>query len=133
MEKRRLNRMRKLGLQIPQSSDESDAEKPQRQSGASHLPFIGGGTNARKMMDEMFSLLDNDGLRYVNADVLWITDFMIPEPPRLLIDKFKEYRDTGTRFYGICIVHEQDKAENNSWKPYFHHIYTITYRSVRRY
>ena len=39
---------------------------------------------------------------------------MIPEPPRLLIDKFKEYRDTGTRFYGICIVHEQDKAENNS-------------------
>lgn len=133
MEKRRLNRMRKLGLQIPQSSDESDAEKPQRQSGASHLPFIGGGTNARKMMDEMFSLLDNDGLRYVNADVLWITDFMIPEPPRLLIDKFKEYRDTGTRFYGICIVHEQDKAENNSWEPYFHHIYTITYRPVRRY
>ena len=84
-------------------------------------------------MEEMFSLLDNDGLRYVNADVLWITDFMIPEPPRLLIDKFKEYRDTGTRFYGICIVHEQDKAENNSWEPYFHHIYTITYRPVRRY
>lgn len=133
MEKRRLNRMRKLGLQIPQSSDEPDVEKPQRQSGASHLPFIGGGTNARKMMDEMFSLLDNDGLRYVNADVLWITDFMIPEPPRLLLDKFKEYRDTGTRFYGICIVHEQDKAENNSWEPYFHHIYTITYRPVRRY
>lgn len=133
MEKRQLNRMRKLGLQIPQSSDEPDAEKSQRQSGASHLPFIGGGTNARKMMDEMFSLLDNDGLRYVNADVLWITDFMIPEPPRLLLDKFKEYRDTGTRFYGICIVHEQDKAENNSWAPYFHHIYTITYRPVRRY
>ena len=133
MEKRQLNRMRKLGLQIPQSSDESDVEKPQRQSGASHLPFIGGGTNARKMMEEMFALLDNDGLRYVNADVLWITDFMIPEPPRMLIDKFKEYRDTGTRFYGICIVHEQDKADNNSWKPYFHHIYTITYRPVRRY
>ena len=133
MEKRQLNRMRKLGLQIPQSSDEPDVEKPQRQSGASHLPFIGGGTNARKMMDEMFSLLDNDGLRYVNADVLWITDFMIPEPPRRLLDKFKEYRDTGTRFYGICIVHEQDKAENNSWAPYFHHIYTITYRPVRRY
>lgn len=133
MEKRQLNRMRKLGLQIPQSSDEPDVEKPQRQLSASHLPFIGGGTNARKMMDEMFSLLDNDGLRYVNADVLWITDFMIPEPPRLLLDKFKEYRDTGTRFYGICIVHEQDKAENNSWKPYFHHIYTITYRPVRRY
>lgn len=133
MEKRQLNRMRKLGLQIPQSSDEPDVEKPQCQSGASHLPFIGGGTNARKMMDEMFSLLDNDGLRYVNADVLWITDFMIPEPPRLLLDKFKEYRDTGTRFYGICIVHEQDKAENNSWAPYFHHIYTITYRPVRRY
>ena len=133
MEKRRLNRMRKLGLQIPQSSDEPDLEKPLRQSSASHLPFIGGGTNARKMMDEMFSLLDNDGLRYVNADVLWITDFMIPEPPRLLLDKFKEYRDTGTRFYGICIVHEQDKAENNSWEPYFHYIYTITYRPVRRY
>ena len=133
MEKRRLNRMRKLGLQIPQQSDEPDMEKSQRQSRASHLPFIGGGTNARKMMEEMFALLDNDGLRYVNADVLWITDFMIPEPPRMLLDKFMEYRDTGTRFYGICIVHEQDKADNNSWKPYFHHIYTITYRPVRRY
>ena len=133
MEKRRLNRLRKLGLQIPQQSDEPDMEKSQRQSRASHLPFIGGGTNARKMMEEMFALLDNDGLRYVNADVLWITDFMIPEPPRMLLDKFMEYRDTGTRFYGICIVHEQDKADNNSWKPYFHHIYTITYRPVRRY
>ncbi len=103
-----------------------------RQASTTHLPFIGGGTSAKKMMKLMFELLDNDGLRYVNADVLWITDFLIPDPPQWMFDKLKEYRETGTRFYGLRIIRDDDKQEN-VWKPYFNQIYTIKYRPLRRY
>ena len=103
-----------------------------RQASTTHLPFIGGGTSAKKMMNQMFDLLDNDGLHYVNADVLWITDFLIPNPPQSMLARFKEYRDTGTRFYGIRIVRDDDK-EPNEWKEYFNQIYTIKYRPLRRY
>ena len=138
MEKRRTRNLRKIGLDIPAtgsaqesstpSSDPSSA-KPQ----SARLPFIGGGTSARKLMDALFSLLENDGKPYVNADVLWITDFMIPQPPASMLERIKAYRDTGTRFYGLCIVHEQDKGSDNSWQPYFNKIYTISYRPVRKY
>lgn len=84
------------------------------------------------MMAQMFDLLDNDGLRYVNADVLWITDFLIPDPPKAMLDRFKEYRDTGTRFYGIRIIRDDDKQEN-AWEGYFNQIYTVRYRPLRRY
>ena len=88
-----------------------------RQPTTTHLPFIGGGTSAKKMMTQMFDLLDNDGLHYVNADVLWITDFLIPDPPQQLLSRFREYKETGTRFYGIRIVRDDDK-EPNAWKEY---------------
>ena len=131
VEKRRARQLRKLGLQmsIEEAERESDATK---RASTTHVPFIGGGTSAKKMMGEMFDLLDNDGLHYVNADVLWITDFMIPNPPQSMLDKFKEYRDTGTRFYGIRIVRSDDK-EPNLWKNYFNQIYTVRYRPLRRY
>ena len=103
-----------------------------RQPTTTHLPFIGGGTSAKKMMNQMFDLLDNDGLHYVNADVLWITDFLIPNPPQPMLARFKEYKETGTRFYGIRIVRDDDK-EPNEWKDYFNRIYTIKYRPLRRY
>ena len=103
-----------------------------RQASTTHLPFIGGGTSAKKMMKLMFDLLDNDGLHYVNADVLWVTDFLIPDPPQSLLSRFKEYRETGTRFYGIRIIRDDDKTEN-TWKNYFNEIYTIKYRPLRRY
>lgn len=147
VEKRKAQRLRKLGLAI---SDEdilgtdytdssasssgfaSTGRSVRRQPSTTHLPFIGGGTSAKKMMKQMFDLLDNDGLRYVNADVLWITDFLIPDPPQSMLARFKEYRDTGTRFYGIRIVRDDDK-EPNTWKDYFNQIYTIKYRPLRRY
>ena len=103
-----------------------------RQPTTTHLPFIGGGTSAKKMMNQMLDLLDNDGLHYVNADVLWITDFLIPNPPQQMLARFKEYMETGTRFYGIRIVRDDDK-EPNEWKDYFNRIYTIKYRPLRRY
>ena len=142
MEKRRARNLRKIGLDIPatgstqesstSSSDPSSATSSAKPQSA-RLPFIGGGTSARKLMDALFSLLENDGKPYVNADVLWITDFMIPQPPASMLERIKAYRDTGTRFYGLCIVHEQDKGSDNSWQPYFNKIYTISYRPVRKY
>ncbi len=143
MEKRRARNLRKIGLDIPAtgSTQESSTQEGSTPSSAtssakpqsSRLPFIGGGTSARKLMDALFSLLENDGKPYVNADVLWITDFMIPQPPASMLERIKAYRDTGTRFYGLCIVHEQDKGSDNSWQPYFNKIYTISYRPVRKY
>ena len=161
MEKRKAQRLRKLGLNVSaedfslaNSADSTDSSTAsgnssfsdsgshsgfastgrsvRRQPSTTHLPFIGGGTSAKKMMKQMFELLDNDGLHYVNADVLWITDFLIPDPPQSMLARFKEYRDTGTRFYGIRIVRDDDK-EPNTWKNYFNQIYTIKYRPLRRY
>ncbi len=134
MEKRRARHLRKIGLDIAAGdSSDSSADNTTGKSVATHLPFIGGGTSAHKLMDALFSLLENDGKPYVNADVLWITDFMIPQPPAYMLERIKTYRDTGTRFYGLCIVHEQDKGSDNSWQPYFNKIYTISYRPVRKY
>lgn len=124
MERRKVNRLRKIGIAVADDSRTAAA--------ATHLPFVGGGTSAKKMMAQMFDLLDNDGLHYVNADVLWITDFLIPDPPQAMLDRFREYRDTGTRFYGIRIIRDDDKAEN-TWQKYFNDIYTIRYRPLRRY
>ena len=124
MERRKVNRLKKIGINV---MDDFGME-----TSDTRLPFIGGGTSAKKMMNQMFDLLDNDGLHYVNADVLWITDFLIPDPPRALLDRFKEYRETGTRFYGIRIIRDDDKAEN-IWDKYFNEIYTIMYRPLRRY
>ena len=131
MEKRKEKRLQKLGIALADSSGLQDSPV-RRQPSTTHLPFIGGGTSAKKMMNEMFDLLDNNGLHYVNADVLWITDFLIPNPPQAMLARFKEYRDTGTHFYGIRIVRDDDK-EPNTWQEYFNQIYTIKYRPLRRY
>ena len=145
MAKRKAERLKRIGItvvdstEIPDNSADlsSDGQAHtgrgvRRQPTTTHLPFIGGGTSAKKMMNQMFDLLDNDGLHYVNADVLWITDFLIPNPPQQMLARFKEYKETGTRFYGIRIVRDDDK-EPNEWKDYFNRIYTIKYRPLRRY
>ena len=124
MAKRKVERLKKIGINIVEGTEDT--------ASASHLPFIGGGTSAKKMMSQMFELLDHDGLHYVNADVLWITDFLIPNPSQAMLSRFKEYKETGTRFYGIRIVRSDDK-EPNEWKAYFNRIYTVRYRPLRRY
>ena len=143
MAKRKAQRLRKIGITV---GDDFRMDSPdyapqgmahtgrsvRRQASTTHLPFIGGGTSAKKMMKQMFNLLDNDSLHYVNADVLWITDFLIPNPSQSLLSRFEEYKETGTRFYGIRIGRDDDK-EPNEWKEYFNQIYTIKYRQLRRY
>ena len=96
-----------------------------------YLPFIGGGTCARNMMELMYDLLDNEQGNYLNADVLWVSDFLIPLPDRNYLSRMKKYRQTGTRFYGMRIVPEGTK--DTEWTPIFDKIFPITYRPLRRY
>ena len=93
-----------------------------------YFPFIGGGTDAQKMLNLAFALLDNGDDRYMNADVLWITDFLIPRTTEDLMKRFKEYQQTGTRFYGFKIG-----IGKSNWEQYFDKIYEIHYREPRRY
>ena len=92
------------------------------------FPFIGGGTDAEKMMRLTFALLDNGADHYMNADVLWITDFLIPRTTEELMSRLPEYKKKGTRFYGFQI----GEGENN-WERYFDRIYRIHYVRPRRY
>lgn len=119
-QRRREKRLERLGM------------KPEAYFEKGDIPFIGGGTSARKLMDRMFELLDSEGGHYVNADVLWVTDFYIPLPSREYLKRLKAYRDTGTKFYGLRIINSEDK-QTNEWESFFDHIYDIHYRNVRRY
>ena len=95
------------------------------------LPFLGGGTDAKNMMAQTFYLLDSEGQHYVNADVLWISDFLIPMPGHDHLMRMHAYRQTGTRFYGLQIMPEGTKSED--WTPLFDRIYHINYRILRKY
>jgi len=92
------------------------------------FPFIGGGTDAEKMLRLTFALLDDYSNLYMNADVLWITDFLIPRTTEELMGRFPKYRKSGTRFYGFQI----GQCDNN-WEHYFDHIYKIHYVQPRWY
>lgn len=93
-----------------------------------YFPFLGGGTDAQKMLRLTFHLLDNGEDRYMNADVLWITDFLIPRTTEDLMKRFKDYQVTGTKFYGFKI----GQGESN-WAQYFDKIYEVHYKQPRRY
>ena len=95
---------------------------------AGTFPFIGGGTDAQKMLNLTFALLDNKNDRYMNADVLWITDFLIPRTDKKLMECFKEYQRTGTKFYGFKIG-----DGHSDWEQYFDKIYEVKYVQPRRY
>lgn len=95
-----------------------------------YIPFIGGGTDARNMMSATFHLLESDE-GYINADVLWISDFLIPLPAPSAIAQMKSYRATGTRFYGLCIRPQGEKGTD--WSDVFDKIELVEYRIVRKY
>ncbi len=92
------------------------------------FPFINGGTDAQKMLSLAFALLDDNDNHYMNADVLWITDFLIPRTTEELMSRFPDYRKFGTRFYGFQIGEGENK-----WEQYFDHIYKIHYVPPRMY
>jgi uncharacterized protein with von Willebrand factor type A (vWA) domain len=86
-----------------------------------------GDTNATMMLQTTFQLLHNNQ-QYINADVLWISDFMIPLAPSNLIDTMKGFRNRGTHFYGLQIG-----TNENLWLPYFDRIYKTEYTPNRIY
>lgn len=94
------------------------------------IPFIGGGTDAQNMMDLLFCLLEKD-TNYVNADVLWMSDFLIPEPPASYMLRMKDFRSTGTRFYAMEIMPEG--SDKSKWENAFDKMFRIGYQIVRRY
>lgn len=119
----RLRMKRQFYKSIGLKKDEAQFDKGQ-------IPFIGGGTDAHNMLEATFQLLESN-VNYVNADVLWISDFLIPLPERSFLSKIKDYRRMDTRFYGLSI---RPTGENgNQWAPMFDNIYNVEYRIVRRY
>ena len=91
------------------------------------FPFMNGGTDATKMLDKVFELLDSSPT-YQYADVLWITDFLIPLPEKRKLQHLQNLRQNGTCFYGFQIGDEPNK-----WAPYFDKIYTVRYRMPHRF
>lgn len=88
---------------------------------------MNGGTDARKMLERTFQLLESDP-RYQNADVLWITDFLIPLPDKSQLQRLQQYRKSGTRFYGFQIG-----IEPTEWDKYMDKIYKIYYKIPSRF
>lgn len=86
-----------------------------------------GDTDATRMLEEVFRLLQSCH-RYMNADVLWVSDFKIPLVSEGLLERFQEYRRQNTRFYGLQI----GTAEND-WNRYFDYMYKIDYIESRKY
>lgn len=116
--RRKKKEMERMGIR---TEDSDNFEK-------GYFPFLGGGTDAQKMLNLVFYLLDNGKDRYMNADVLWITDFLIPRTTKDLMERFKKYQKTGTKFYGFKIG-----AGQSDWDKYFDKIYEIHYRVPRKY
>lgn len=116
--RRKKRAMERIGMK---AEDNENFEK-------GYFPFLGGGTDAQKMLNLAFYLLDNGDDKYMNADVLWITDFLIPRTTEDLMKQFKEYQQTGTKFYGFKI----GQGETN-WDQYFDKVYEIHYRQPRKY
>ena len=80
-----------------------------------------GNTDATKMLDATFKLLESNP-EYINADVLWVTDFVMDLVSEDRLEKLQTIRSEGTRFYGLRIG-----LNKHQWEPYFDHIKTIGY------
>lgn len=96
-----------------------------------HVPFIGGGTSSRKLLATLFATLDNEGDCYVNADVLIISDFLMPIDDGSIAARIRSYQQTGTRFYALHIT--TAGQDDTAWTKLFDKVFTIRYRQARRY
>lgn len=85
-----------------------------------------GDTDATRMLQATFRLIQSKK-EYMNADILWISDFKIPLSATELTDKMQEYQKANTHFYGL-----QLGIAENEWAPFFDRIYRIDYSPSRR-
>lgn len=88
-----------------------------------------GDTNASRMLDKIFELIETND-RYMNADILWVSDYRIPMPDKSQLLKIQHYRTIGTRFYGLQIG---VSVMVETWRPYFDEIEQISYTHHRLY
>lgn len=86
-----------------------------------------GNTDATQMLDATFKLLESNP-EYINADVLWVTDFVMNQTSKDRIEKMQHLRSEGTHFYGLRIGLNQ-----HPWEPYFDQITTIGYVDAQVY
>ena len=86
-----------------------------------------GDTNATKMLQQVFEVLSSN-VRYMSADVLWISDFRIPLTKRDLRERLLKYRREGTRFYGLQI----GMNPTNEWSDYFDEIINLKLQTFMR-
>lgn len=86
-----------------------------------------GDTDATRMLEATFRLLQSSR-EYMNADVLWVSDFKIPVVSDALVGKIEKYREADTHFYGLQIG-----IADNEWMSYFDRIYRIDYTPSRYY
>ncbi len=86
-----------------------------------------GNTDATQMLDATFKLLESNP-EYINADVLWVTDFVMNLTSKDRIEKMQHLRSEGTHFYGLRIGLNQ-----HPWEPYFDQITTIGYVDAQVY
>lgn len=88
-------------------------------------PFTGD-TDATQMLKDTFGMLEQH--RYMNADVLLMSDFRIPRCPPQLLEQMQDARRQGTFFYGLQIG-----IAPNDWTEYFDHIYRIEFHAERKH
>lgn len=86
-----------------------------------------GDTNATQMLKATMNLLESKK-EYINSDVLWITDFRIPKTTESLLRQMENYRNEGTRFYGLQIG-----LAEHCWEKYFDHIYKVSFDLNREF
>jgi len=79
------------------------------------------------MLEATFRLL-KEGKEYMNADVLWVSDFKIPHSSPVFMEEIRRCREAGTHFYGLQIG-----ITDNEWAPFFDHIYRVEYTPSRQY
>lgn len=79
-----------------------------------------GDTNATKMMEQIFKLLDRSTI-YMNADILLISDFHLPLVPMLMLDTLLHHRTLGTSFYGLQI----GECATNRWSTHLDAMYFV--------
>ena len=86
-----------------------------------------GDTDATQMLKATMNLLESKK-EYINSDVLWITDFRIPKTTESLLRQMENYRNEGTRFYGLQIG-----LAEHCWEKYFDHIYKVSFDLNREF
>ncbi|MBQ0030469.1 MAG: hypothetical protein KBT32_08540 [Bacteroidales bacterium] len=85
-----------------------------------------GGTSAVQLLDTAFQLLETSP-KYMNADILWVTDFQIPLVDEERLTKMQNYRKENTRFFGLQIG-----MAGHDWDAYFDSIIQLEYDLPRR-